>query len=126
MAELENSKDLISVLWSGADILRSKMDANEYKNYLLGIVFYKYLSDLFLIKADFCILWHASKDDVMYAATHYRNREIPNESAIKATIDYTSYKAVSERALPKFKYYAQMMAELRKTLEEEIKPLISR
>ena len=29
MAEMENSKDLISVLWSGADILRSKMDANE-------------------------------------------------------------------------------------------------
>lgn len=51
MAELENSKDLISVLWSGADILRSKMDANEYKDYLLGIVFYKYLSDSFLIKA---------------------------------------------------------------------------
>lgn len=40
MAEIENSKDLISVLWSGADILRSKMDANEYKDYLLGIVFY--------------------------------------------------------------------------------------
>ena len=33
MAETENSKDLISVLWSGADILRSKMDANEYKDY---------------------------------------------------------------------------------------------
>lgn len=26
------------------------MDANEYKDYLLGIVFYKYLSDSFLIK----------------------------------------------------------------------------
>ena len=51
MADQENSKDLISVLWSGADILRSKMDANEYKDYLLGIVFYKYLSDTFLIKA---------------------------------------------------------------------------
>lgn len=51
MADQENSKDLISVLWSGADILRSKMDANEYKDYLLGIVFYKYLSDSFLIKA---------------------------------------------------------------------------
>ena len=50
MAEVENSKDLISVLWSGADILRSKMDANEYKDYLLGIVFYKYLSDSFLIR----------------------------------------------------------------------------
>ena len=34
MAEQENGKDLISVLWSGADILRSKMDANEYKDYL--------------------------------------------------------------------------------------------
>ena len=51
VAEIDNnSKDLISVLWSGADILRSKMDANEYKDYLLGIVFYKYLSDSFLIK----------------------------------------------------------------------------
>ena len=48
MAENENSKDLLSVLWAGADILRCKMDANEYKNYLLGIVFYKYLSDTFL------------------------------------------------------------------------------
>ncbi len=48
MAESENSKDLLSVLWAGADILRGKMDANEYKNYLLGIVFYKYLSDTFL------------------------------------------------------------------------------
>lgn len=74
---------------------------------------------------DFCITWYASKDDVMYAATHYRNGVIPNESAIKATIDYTNYKAAQERALPKFKYYAQMMADLRKTLDEEIKPLIS-
>ena len=33
-------------LWASADILRGKMDAGEYKNYLLGLVFYKYLSDL--------------------------------------------------------------------------------
>lgn len=75
---------------------------------------------------DFCITWYASKDDVMYAATHYRNGEIPNESAIKATVDFTSYKAAQERALPKFKYYTQLMAELRKTLEAEIKPLLER
>ena len=38
MAEIENSKDLISVLWSGADILRSKMDANEYKDSLNDLI----------------------------------------------------------------------------------------
>jgi len=32
-------------LFSAADNLRSKMDASEYKNYLLGLIFYKYLSD---------------------------------------------------------------------------------
>ena len=29
----DNSKDLESILWAAADVLRSKMDANEYKNY---------------------------------------------------------------------------------------------
>ncbi|WP_341321291.1 type I restriction-modification system subunit M [Solibacillus sp. FSL H8-0523] len=44
MAEL-NTK-----LFSAADNLRSKMDASEYKNYLLGLIFYKYLSDKLLAK----------------------------------------------------------------------------
>ena len=35
-------------LFSAADSLRSKMDASQYKNYLLGTVFYKYLSDRML------------------------------------------------------------------------------
>ena len=37
--------DLNTKLWASADILRGKMDASEYKNYLLGLVFFKYLSD---------------------------------------------------------------------------------
>lgn len=47
---MADSKDLLQVLWSGADVLRGKMDANEYKTYLLGLVFYKYLSDSYLSK----------------------------------------------------------------------------
>jgi len=39
------SKLLYQQLWASADILRGKMDASEYKNYLLGLIFYKYLSD---------------------------------------------------------------------------------
>lgn len=44
----ENSQSLYQALWNSADILRSKMDANEYKSYLLGMIFYKYLSDKML------------------------------------------------------------------------------
>lgn len=50
MAE-QNTKHLYQALWNSADILRSKMDANEYKSYLLGLVFYKYLSDKMLLHA---------------------------------------------------------------------------
>ena len=42
--------ELNSKLFSAADNLRSKMDASEYKNYLLGLIFYKYLSDKLLEK----------------------------------------------------------------------------
>lgn len=41
---------LNTILFSAADNLRSKMDASEYKNYLLGLIFYKYLSDRLLVK----------------------------------------------------------------------------
>ena len=42
--------ELNQKLFSAADNLRSKMDASEYKNYLLGLIFYKYLSDKLLEK----------------------------------------------------------------------------
>ena len=44
------SKQLNQALYSAADNLRSKMDASEYKNYLLGLIFYKYLSDHLLVQ----------------------------------------------------------------------------
>ena len=75
--------------------------------------------------SDFCLKWYAPKEDIMYAAMHCKNDEIPNESAIKALVDYTSYKQAEENPLPKFKYYARMIAELRRILKEEVKPLIT-
>lgn len=79
MADLENSRDLISVLWSGADILRSKMDANEYKDYLLGIVFYKYLSDSFLIKV-YDLIYDEKPESLKAALKAYREA-LKDESA---------------------------------------------
>lgn len=79
MADVENSKDLISVLWSGADILRSKMDANEYKDYLLGIVFYKYLSDSFLIKV-YDLIYDEKPENLRVALEAYKEA-LSDESA---------------------------------------------
>jgi len=45
---MENGKKLETALWECANVLRGKMDANEYKDYVLGILFYKYLSDKLL------------------------------------------------------------------------------
>ena len=45
---LQEEVTLERSLDSAADVLRSKMDANEYKNYILGTIFYKYLSDSML------------------------------------------------------------------------------
>ena len=103
-----------------------EQDENKYKGQsIMNIVENMKHDCINQVVADFCVTWYASKDDVMYAALHYRNGEIPNESVIKSTIDYTRYKESQEKALPKFKYYSQCMAELRKILDEEIKPLIT-
>jgi len=41
----ENKKTLEKQLWAIANVLRGKMNADEYKNYILGFIFYKYLSE---------------------------------------------------------------------------------
>ena len=38
-------QQLASKIWETANSLRSKIKANEYKDYILGFMFYKYLSD---------------------------------------------------------------------------------
>ncbi len=40
-----NKQQLASKIWESANQMRSKIEANEYKDYILGFIFYKYLSD---------------------------------------------------------------------------------
>ena len=114
-----------------ADIMDSlvyeiELDKDKYKGQsILNIVENMKRDCIEKVVKDFCLTWYASKDDVMYAATHYRNGEIPNENAIKITSDFAGYKAAQEKAIPKFKYYTQLLSALKKTLDEEIKPLIN-
>lgn len=40
-----NKQQLASKIWGSANKMRSKIEANEYKDYILGFIFYKFLSD---------------------------------------------------------------------------------
>lgn len=45
MADVLTKQELASKIWETANKLRSKIKANEYKDYILGFMFYKFLSD---------------------------------------------------------------------------------
>lgn len=119
----ENPKvaDIMTTLIEGIE-----QDENKYRGQSIYNIVENMKKDCIeKVVTDFCVTWYTSKEDVMYAAMHYRNGEIPNENAIKMTADFTGYKSVQEQAIPKFKYYTLLISELRKTLEEEIKPLVN-
>jgi len=40
-----NKQQLAAKIWQSANAMRSKIEANEYKDYILGFIFYKFLSD---------------------------------------------------------------------------------
>lgn len=40
-----NKQQLATKIWESANNLRSKIEANEYKDYILGFIFYKFVSD---------------------------------------------------------------------------------
>jgi type I restriction enzyme M protein len=48
----EQKKLLEKQLWAIANLLRGKMDADDYRNYILGFIFFKYLSEKLHIYAD--------------------------------------------------------------------------
>lgn len=46
--QAKQQAELHTQLWSMANDLRGNMDASEFKNYILGLIFYRYLSDKLL------------------------------------------------------------------------------
>ena len=48
----DHKKALQSKLWNIADTLRGKMGADEFRDYILGFIFYKYLSERMHLFAD--------------------------------------------------------------------------
>jgi len=69
-----NKQQLAAKIWESANQMRSKIEANEYKDYILGFIFYKYLSDQLvqfvtkegMSEADIKALSEADPDTVKY------------------------------------------------------------
>lgn len=91
---MAEGKDLLQVLWSGADVLRGKMDANEYKTYLLGLVFYKYLSDSYLLKVYDLLNWLAELMKHRDAADSKRYKMLAAKFIDKYGIDTNGYDVI--------------------------------
>lgn len=96
MEEHENSKDIFNVVQRCIEILHFlhlKMDADECKNYLLAILFYKYLSDSFLIRA-YDLLFDEKPEDMNEAMDAY----------CKAVEDDDTAEALKEELKRKYRY----------------------
>lgn len=44
--ESQQAQELANKLWAIANDLRGQMDANKFRNYILGVIFYRYLSEM--------------------------------------------------------------------------------
>jgi type I restriction enzyme M protein len=82
----EQKKLLEQQLWNIANELRGKMDADEFRDYILGFIFYKYLSE----------------KQYLYANTLLETENIKDYRKVKDTDDL---KAIREESLIKLGYF---------------------
>ncbi|MCD6211547.1 MAG: type I restriction-modification system subunit M, partial [Sulfurovum sp.] len=86
----EAKKQLEQQLWNIANELRGKMDADEFRDYILGFIFYKYLSE---------------------KMEHYANELLAEDGVVYIEIDESSEEgvellgAVQEEAIDKLGYF---------------------
>lgn len=79
------SASLEATLWESADKLRSKMDAAEYKHVVLGLIFLKYVSDVFAKRRAFI---EAAVDDP--ESSYYMPTPEARQSILESRDEYTS------------------------------------
>lgn len=86
----DQKKQLEQQLWNIANTLRGKMDADEFRDYILGFIFYKYLSEKMLLYANEIL----KEDGIAY------------QSLNENTADGKAYlQAVHDEAINKLGYF---------------------
>lgn len=86
----EQKRLLEKQLWSVANLLRGKMNADEYKNYILGFIFYKYLSEKLELYVDKKLL---DRDDFTFNEIKENTKEGKKvlEEIKKACVDHLGF-----------------------------------
>lgn len=85
----DQKRVLQTQLWNIANELRGKMDADEFRDYILGFIFYKYLSEKITLYIDKELL---ANDSIKYAdLIAHSQREKYLKEISKATIDRLGY-----------------------------------
>lgn len=67
----DHKKQLEQQLWNIANTLRGKMDADEFRDYILGFIFYKYLSEKMHLYADKIL----EEDGILYTSINENTNE---------------------------------------------------
>lgn len=69
----EQKQMLEKQLWNIADTLRWKMDADQFRDYILGFIFYKYLSEKIVLKANKLLAedWYEKKYNQLQETDEY-------------------------------------------------------
>ena len=81
----EQKAELHSKLWEMANNLRGNMEAYEFKNYILGLIFYRYLSE----RTENYMKELLKDDDISYAEA-WEDEEYRN-GLKEESIDYLGY-----------------------------------
>lgn len=108
--------NLETKLWAIADELRGTMDANEFKNYILGFIFYRYLSEKLQIYLD-----SELKEDQLTFQEAYENkdyREDLKEVALEELGYFLEPQYLFSTLIKKVKIEEFILDDLSKALNE--------
>ena len=100
----EQKRELEKQLWNIANTLRGKMNADEFRDYILGFIFYKYLSEKMHLYANKIL----AEDEIEYIAIK-ENTEKGQEylDAIREeAIEQLGYLRWSQKTGQLFKVYS--------------------
>lgn len=117
MSDEGNKQQLEQKLWAIADILRGSMDANEYKNYILGFIFYKYLSEkivTFLNK-------ELEQDELTFKQAYETDdeyKEILEEESVESLGYFLEPKYLFETIVEKAKINEFILEDLERALKK--------